>query len=424
MNKKSLLLMLILCGLILTALVFRNGRLLLLAIPFLVFLIVGVSQIPGELRLTADRTIDKPSVSALESVEICIEIKNRGNALLNLCLEDPVFPSMSILEGQPIQRLALPAGGITELKYRFSASRNVLAWDTVNACASDPLGLFDRKCNIPAPGDILVRPAPMQIRPITLKPPATLHTVGPIAARLAGSGTDFWGIREYQPGDSYSQLNWRLAARHPHKRFTNEFEREEITDYGIILDARKLTNTDPMEEALFEYSVSAAASLAENFLRNGNRVSLLVYGNSILTAFPGYGKRQLNLLLWNLARAKLGGNLPLAHLKHFSTRLFPTRSLILILSSVDPRDVETYARLRSFGYDVLLISPDPVDFTARMLPLNEVNSLASRAARVERVIQLKRLLRLGVNVIDWQVDQPLEKAVHRTARHLNHRRNI
>jgi len=416
--------MLILCGLILTALVFRNGKLLLLAIPFLVFLIVGVSQIPGDITLIANRTIDKQSVTAQEAVEICIEIKNQGNALLNLCLEDPVFPSMTILDGHPSQRIALPVRGISELKYTFSAPRNVLTWSTLHACASDPLGLFDRKCDIPAPGDVLVRPAPMQIRPITLKPQATLHTVGSIAARLAGSGTDFWGIREYQTGDSYSQLNWRLAARHPHKRFTNEFEREEITDYSMILDARKLTNADSMEEALFEYSVSAAASLAENFLRNGNRVSLLVYGKSILTAFPGYGKRQLNLLLWKLARAKLEESLPLTHLKHFSTRLFPTRSLILILSTVDPRDIETYARLRSFGYDVLLISPDPVDFTSRMLPVTEVNTLASRAARVERVIQLKRLLKLGVNVIDWQVDQPLEEVVHRTARHLNHRRNI
>jgi len=416
--------MLILCGLILTALILKNGRLLLLAIPFLVFLIVGLSQTPSDISLIANRTIDKPSVIAQEAVETRIIIENQGNALLNLHLEDPVFRSMTILEGQPHQRLALSAGEITEIKYRFSASRNVLSWETVHACASDPLGLFDLKCEIPAPGDAFVRPAPMQIRPFTLKPRATLHSVGPIAARLAGSGTDFWGIREYRTGDSFSQLNWRLAARHPHKRFINEFEREEITDYGLILDARRLTSTNSTEEALFEYSVSAAASLAENFLRNGNRVSLLVYGKSILTTFPGYGKTQLNLLLGNLARAKLGGNLPLTHLKHFSTRLFPTRSLVLILSTVDPRDLETYARLRAFGYDVLLISPDPVDFTARTLPLTEVNTLASRAARVERVIQLKRLLKLGVNVIDWQVNQPLEKIVRRTARHLNHRRNV
>lgn len=423
-NKNFALLVFIVCGLILAALILRNGRLLLLAIPFLVYIIVGVLQIPNDITLLANRTIDIPSVTAQEAVETRIVIKNQGNILVNLYLEDTDFPSMRILKGQSHQRLALSAGEITELNYYFIATRSVISWKTIHACASDPFGLFDFERGIPAPGEVLVRPTPMQIRPVMLKPRATFHTAGSIPARLAGSGTDFWGIREYRPGDSFRHLNWRLAARHPRKLFTNEYEREEIADYCLILDARKLTNGNQTEEALFEHSVSAVASLAENFLRNGNRVSLLVFGTSLLTAFPGYGKKQLNLLLWNLSRAKLGGNLPFTKIEQFPTKLFPTRSLILIFSTVDSRDLETYARLRAFGYDVLLISPDPVDFTSRMLPLTEVSTLATRAARVERVIQLKRLLELGVNVIDWQVNQPLETILHKTARHLSHARNI
>ena len=424
MNKKSLLVVFLLCGLILSALVVRNGKLMLLAMPFLAYLIIGVVQVPSDISLIANRTIDKTSVIAQEAVETRIVIKNQGNALVNLYLNDSLFPSMTMLEGQSHQRLSLSSRETNELSYKLKAARGAYSWNTIHACASDPFGLFDLKCDIPAFGEILVRPTPMQIRPIMLKPRVTLQTVGPISARQAGSGTDFWGIREYRPGDSFRQLNWRLAAQHPHKLFANEYEREEIADFGLILDARKLTNADPMEEALFEYSVSAVASLAENFLRNGNRVSLLVFGKSLLTAFPGYGKKQLSLVLWNLARAKLGENLPFTNLKHIPTRLFPTRSLILIFSTVDSRDLETYARLRAFGYDVLLISPDPVDFIARMLPQTEVNTLASRAARVERVIKLNRLLKLGVNVVDWQVNQPLETILHRTARHMNHKRNI
>ena len=107
------------------------------------------------------------------------------------------------------------------------------------------------------------------------------------------------------------------------------------------------------------------------------------------------------MLLWNLAHAKLGGDLPFTSLKHFPTKLFPTRSLLVIFSSLDSRDQEAYARLRAFGYEVLLISPDPVDFATRRLLQTQTNTLASRAARVERVIQLKRLLKLGIKVIDW-----------------------
>ncbi|MFC1879016.1 DUF58 domain-containing protein [Chloroflexota bacterium] len=392
--------------------------------PLMVYLIVGFIQAPGDLTLIANRILDKSGVIAHDEVETRVVIKNQGNALLNLYLNDPLFPSMTIVGGQPHKRLFLSAGDSTELIYKFTAARGIYSWKSMHACASDPLGLFELKSEIPAPGELLVRPAPMKTRPVSLKPRHTLHAPGPIPARLAGSGIDFWGIREYRPGDSLRQLNWRLKARHPRKLFTNEYEREEITDFGLILDSRKLTNADSMEEALFEYSVSAAASLSESFLKNGNRVSLLVYGKPINTVFPGYGKKHLNILLRNLAHARQGEYIPFNYLEYFPARLFPTRSVIVIFSTVHSRDVDVYARFRAYDYDVLLISPDPVDYASRILPSAEINTLAYRAARVERIVQLKRLLKLGVKVIDWQVNQPLETIIHKTVNDLIHQKSI
>lgn len=424
MNNKTLFLVFMICGLILSALIARDGRLLLLAMPFLVYLMIGILQAPCEITLAAQRMIDKPSVAAQEPIQTRIVIKNEGNSLVNLCLDDPLFPSMTILDGQAQQRLSLSAGETTELNYVFSAARGLYSWNAIHASASDPLGLFELERDIPAFAEILIRPAPMKLRHVSFKPRSTLHAAGPIPARLAGSGTDFFGIREYRAGDSLRRLNWRLAARHPRKLFTNEYEREEIADFGLIVDARKLTDADEMEETLFENSICAAASLSEIFLKAGNRVALLIFGEAITSLFPGYGKKQLNLVLRNLAGAAQGSNLPFSYLEYFPARLFPSRSIIVMFSVLDSRDLETYARLRSFGYDVLLISPDPVDYISRMLPQTEINALAVRAARVERIIHLKQLMKMGVQVIDWQVNQPLEAIINRTAGYLAHRRNI
>ena len=98
--------------------------------------------------------------------------------------------------------------------------------------------------------------------------------------------------------------------------------------------------------------------------------------------------------------------------------------MIIVFSTVDSRDLETYARLLAFGYKVLLISPDPIGFASRMSPLTEINRLASRAARVERVLLLRQLLKLGVNVIDWDVNQPLETILHKTAKHWVRKENV
>jgi uncharacterized protein (DUF58 family) len=417
MNDKSRILLILICGLISSALILRDGNVLLLALPLLTYLIVGLAQAPTRVVLAAARTVSKPAITAHEQVEQRITVKNLGDALGNLCLTDMPGVPDSTAAWHACHMLSLPAGGTTEFRYGLQPGRGVYSWTSIRACASDPLGLFEHTCEVPAPGGLLVRPAPVQVRPLTLRPQSTILAAGPIPARVPGPGTDYWGIREYQPGDSLRRLNWRLAARHPRQLFTNEYEREEIADFGLILDTRRLSSANAAEEALFEHSVSAAAALAEGYLKHGNRVSLLLFGTSMKSVFPGCGKHQLNQLIWNLARAKLGPYLPFDYLEYFPARLFPVRSLVVIFSTVDARDLDAYARLRAYGYDVLLISPDPVDFTSRLLPAAEVHNLAFRAARAERIIQLKRLLKMGVKVVDWQVDIPLDTVVHETARH-------
>jgi len=96
-----------------------------------------------------------------------------------------------------------------------------------------------------------------------------------------------------------------LTARHPRQFFTKEFEQEEIAEIGLILDARQSTDLRIGEESLFEHCVGATASLAEMFLHQGHRVSLLVFGEMMLKAFPGYGKTQLQRIMGCLSKAKV-----------------------------------------------------------------------------------------------------------------------
>jgi uncharacterized protein (DUF58 family) len=424
MTNKALCLLYVICGLILSALMFRDGSLLLLVIPFLVYFIIGLIQAPVALSLSAHRTIDKLNVVTGEPVHAHVVIKNEGAALRNLYLNDTLSASVNVQDGQDRQRLSLPAGGVTDLRYTFRARRGLYTWATIHASASDLFGLFEVKQEVPAFGEILLRPEPMQLRHIPLEPRLTLHAPGPLSASLAGSGTDFFGIREYRTGDSLRRVNWRLAARHPGARFTNEYEREEIADFGLILDARKLTNADEIEEALFENAIQAAAGLSEIFLKEGNRVAFLTFGGTMTFLFPGYGKRQLNLIIRILANAKQGAHLSLTYLEYFTARLFPSRSMLIVLSNLGTHDIETYTRLRGLGYEVLMISPDPVDYVRRLSPRTQINDWAVRAARIERRLQLKQLMQLGVKVIDWQVDKPLELVIQKATRYLVYRGNL
>jgi len=278
-----------------------------------------------------------------------------------------------------------------------------------------------RDWDIPASAEARVAPARMKLRHIPLRPRSTHLSTGSLPARRSGSGMEFWGVREYHPGDPLRRLNARLRARHPGQLFTNEFEREEIVTVGLILDGRALAEVDSCEIPLFEHAVRAAASLAEAFLREGNRVGLLVCGESLIRLTPGYGKAQLHSILCALARVRTGAGASLESLKYLPVRLFPSRSQLIVISSLAPVDLPVYTRLRAEGYPIILLSPDPVAYAGQSIGKDRASTLAVRAAGLERRLQLQQLARQGVQVVDWPVDQPLSERLRAVLTGINAR---
>jgi uncharacterized protein (DUF58 family) len=60
----------------------------------------------------------------------------------------------------------------------------------------------------------------------------------------------------------------------------------------------------------------------------------------------------------------------------------------------------------------MVVSPNPVDFEASFFKDNPELPQAIRLANVERQLWMQKLTRLGVQVVDWPVDQSLETALH------------
>jgi uncharacterized protein (DUF58 family) len=268
--------------------------------------------------------------------------------------------------------------------------------------------LIETKLLLPAKAATQIQPTFKKFKAIPLRTYSTLHAPGSIPANLGGSGTDFFGVREYHAGDPLRSLDWRLTARHPRRFFTKEFEQEEIADIGLILDARQGTDLKIGKENLFEHGIGATASLAEMFLHQGHRVSLLVYGRKILNVFPGYSKMQLHRIMKCLSTAKVdsekGATMPLDFIP---IRMFPSKALIILISSLTSEDRSLFLHLRARGYQVLLVSLDPIDFAYPTLGQDATSQLAIRVARLERRLKLKNISQLQVRVIDWQVRQPL-----------------
>ncbi len=419
MNSKVLTLIFIIFSLMFMALLTRNGDLAWMALPFLAYLGIGILQspAPGKIRLQARRVVEKERTGGVSSVHVSTTVSNQDTHIIFLRLSDPLQPGMRITDGQIENQAALRGGEAAVLRYTFRAERGSFAWRSVQAKLGDPLGLFETRLELPAVAEVEVQTELKKFRPFHLRPQHTLHSAGPIPARLGGSGTNFWGVREYHPGDPLRRLDWRRMARHPHQFFTKEFEQEEIADIGLILDARQKTDLRVGEDSLFEHSVRATASLAEVFLSQGNRVSLLVYGKHSLNLFPGYGKVQLNRILHALSQADTAADENVRSLESIPLHVFSSHSFLFVLSPLAPNDWQLFPRLRAYGYQVLLISPDPIDFARPLLPNDLATRLATRLTKVERDREFSKIAQLWIPVIDWQVSQPLDPLIRAALSH-------
>jgi uncharacterized protein (DUF58 family) len=280
---------------------------------------------------------------------------------------------------------------------------------------------------------LTVLPEVSKPRRVPIRPPRTRAYAGPIPARQGGSGVEFFGVREYQMGDPLRWINWRVSARHPRSLFTNEFEQERVADVGLILDARQQTEVQSgggrsTLHSLLEHSVRATASLADTFLGEGNHVGLLVYGLWLDWTAPGYGKVQRERILNALARAVIGESTVFDSLDYIPTRFFPSGSQLVLISPLCADDLRMLVRLRMRGYELLVISPDPVTFemqaalgttalgTTALAPkegsaAREV-ALAARIASVERGLLLRQIKQAGIRVVDWDVTSPIDQAIH------------
>ncbi len=413
MNERVLTLGLLSTGLLLAALITQNRGLALMALPLLAYLGLGILESPTveKIRLIAKRSLRVSQAGDGAAVEMCVAVRNAGAAVSALRLSDQLQPGMIITEGSLRQFSALQSGEETSLTYSFQTGRGGFQWSDVHAMVSDPFGLFESELDLPAAADVLVQPRVKKFRFFPLRPESTLHSPGSIPARIGGTGTDFWGVREYHAGDPLRRLDWRRTARHPRQFFTREFEQEEIADIGVILDARQNNDIQSGDDSLFEHGLRATASLVELFLRHGNRVSFLMPGDEITVVYPGYGKVQLNRILHCLAKARPGSKQGYVSLDHVPLRLFESRALVVVVSPLVTADLQVFPRLRARGHQALLISPDPISFRSSRFPADQAGQLAARLARIERRLTLRSIARLGVRVIDWDVRQPLPPLV-------------
>lgn len=255
--------------------------------------------------------------------------------------------------------------------------------------------------------------------------------VGAHRSARPGSGTEFAGIRTFVPGDRLRRINWRVSARTDELHVTATRAEE---DAGVLLVVDAIADhgtsggVEGVESSL-DLTVRAAAAVAEQAVRQGDRVSLRVLGGSSLQVSYGSGQRHLARVLATLASIQLG---PADEDGWERLQLRATEgTMVVVLSPMMAGLVATLtATATRRGLPTLVVDTMPEDVSLerhaasssglrrhRALPeSSHLADLAWRMRRLEREQVLASLAALGCPVVPWRGPGTIDEVTRTLAR--------
>ena len=242
---------------------------------------------------------------------------------------------------------------------------------------------------------------------ITSRAPKLLSGAMPL--NVIGTGTEFYSLREFVPGDSLRSVNWKALAKKG-KMMVNETVREDVMDVILLVDAREVSAVGGGRDTPLEMSCRAAATYAKQLLDERNNVALMVYGDTIDRIDLDRGEHHLFKILTGLSSAKPQGNLKLEIVMKDLLPHLPSGSPIILFSSLDDDHTisEAFTSTISRGFTITTISPSSLDFEERMkrIPMEPL-----LIAKIERDNMISELRSFGLQVGDWKYGENVNTAL-------------
>jgi uncharacterized protein (DUF58 family) len=233
--------------------------------------------------------------------------------------------------------------------------------------------------------------------------------VGNYVAPSVGEGLEPGDIRAFVPGDRIRHVNWRASLRF-RKLFVTRYHQERNADIVLMLDSLSEAGTPPA--TTLDASIRAAAALATSYLARKDRVGLIEYCGPFRWVRPSSGRTHHERLFEALLRADVMFSYVTQEVALVPRRILPPQALVIAISPLlDPRFEKALVDLAARGFDLVVLSPSPIPLVRRAMRASVRADLACRLWALERRARADALHRLGITIVDWDPDQPLEAAL-------------
>jgi len=294
----------------------------------------------------------------------------------------------------PLACTLAPAGR-AELEYQVRPRlRGACAFEPASLLLASPLGLWWRPRRAGAAQPLKVYPNFAPVRKyVVLAAAHRLDQLGIHRRRRRGEGSEFHQLRDYRPGDSLRQLDWKATAR-LRRLISRDYQEERDQQVVCLLDCGRRMRAKDGRLSLFDHALTALLLLAYVALREGDAVGLLGFASEPRWLPPGKGPAALDRLMEAVHDLQPGLQ-PTDFLE--TARLFlarqSKRSLVVLVTCLREEDDDTLgpalALLRRRHRVILASLRDPeLDRTLRR-PVREF-SQALRFGAVEGHLEARR----------------------------------
>jgi uncharacterized protein (DUF58 family) len=256
----------------------------------------------------------------------------------------------------------------------------------------------------PDPLEVFPRPARMRPR---LVPAELLRRIGEHTGRAVGAGTEFAGLRPYQPGDQLRDVNRAVSIRRG-QLHVNQRAAERAADLVIMIDAFGLAQGAVADRTL-DLAVHGAATLAAAYLRVSDRAGVVVLGGALRWLGPAHGDRQFYRIAELLLQARYDSWVT-PDLDRIPRTALPPGTLAVVFSPLlDPRGLAALTDLRRRGFPLIVVDTLRDEPPAVARPADA--GLALRLWRLDRAATRSALRALGVPVLPWTDDAELDSVL-------------
>ena len=381
----------------------------------------------AESDLVCTRSVTPMRTVPGNTVKVILTIHYQGERLRpDIRVVDGVPDDLAVVGGSPRGGFTFNKKESSQLEYTVRARYGEFEFSHVTIVSRGSATGSSTTVELPADGDTQLRATydPEQY-PLSER---TIPITGEITTDRGDEGLEFHSIRQYEPTDPASRINWRQYARE-RELSTIEYRAQEAAEVLTVVDARPSAGqaADPTAPTGTEFCVALASDIIDALLADRNPVGIATLGvdaselhsetliptDSDLAWLPprntAASRTQIQLLLDAAAAtvapqeetSRSNNNGAPSDPMEIIDRTTQQTQVIVFSPLCDAFPVELIEQLDAANRDVSVYSPAIVDS----------ETAGGRIAAVKRELRVHELETRGISVVNWTPTESPELAV-------------